>query len=276
MSGISSSVAFSVTQIETTFADDLGNAKGGTGSGFWLELNSGKEVFVTNRHNVDPTVLFGSDTTLKLQGLRLCLRQFERIPQSDQIRHSPGTKFFPVDDCPIYASGSSDCAIIVPQFKEDTAPYEILTIIRQPDLADQTFFREKLEMMDLASFIGFPGRRGIPWWDEVMGLPIARIASIASYPGVDFKNRGIKTADVVLVSGLSFTGSSGSPVISHEKSIKLGKGLINPAYVPPMVIGIMSGHWWDEAETPEMFRHSGLSYLTRSTSILHLITANNL
>jgi hypothetical protein len=34
----------------------------------------------------------------------------------------------------------------------------------------------------------------------------------------------------------------------------------------------MSGHFDEEVEqTPEMFRHSGLSYLTRSTSIIALL-----
>jgi hypothetical protein len=34
----------------------------------------------------------------------------------------------------------------------------------------------------------------------------------------------------------------------------------------------MSGHFWENPDDPpEMFRHSGLSYLTKSTAILELI-----
>jgi hypothetical protein len=33
----------------------------------------------------------------------------------------------------------------------------------------------------------------------------------------------------------------------------------------------MSGHFWEEFNTPQMFHHTGLSYLTRATSIIKTI-----
>jgi len=59
-------------------------------------------------------------------------------------------------------------------------------------------------------------------------------------------------------------------VLLHQKGIPPGD-IVDPMYAPPTILGIMSGHWWDVAKEPEMFRHSGLSYFTRSTSILELV-----
>jgi hypothetical protein len=78
----------------------------------------------------------------------------------------------------------------------------------------------------------------------------------------------------MLVSGLSFSGSSGSPVFNHPKGSSPGGNVVDRSYVPSKIIGIMSGHFWENPDDPpEMFRHSGLSYLTQSTAILALIAA---
>jgi hypothetical protein len=125
--------------------------------------------------------------------------------------------------------------------------------------------------MDAASFIGFAGNKDSQWWDQLWRLGIARTVNIASVPGIPFTHADLKTSDVTLVAGLSFSGSSGSVVILHEKSLKVGDGLVNPHYVPPKVIGIMSGHWWDIGAEPGLFLHSGISYFTRSSSVLSLL-----
>jgi hypothetical protein len=125
-------------------------------------------------------------------------------------------------------------------------------------------------MMDLVSFIGFPGSGKSKWWDHAWHSPVARLASLASSPHQPFSNPSIPTADTVLVAGLSFSGSSGSMVILHQKGIPPGD-IVDPTYAPAMIVGIMSGHWWEAAQEPEMFSHSGLSYFTRSTAILPLL-----
>lgn len=124
--------------------------------------------------------------------------------------------------------------------------------------------------MDLISFLGFPGSGASHWWDQTWHTPIARQAGIASWPHIPFCNSEIKTSDVTLVSGLSFSGSSGSLVLLHEKGIPPGD-ILDPMYAPPTILGIMSGHWWEPSAEPTMFHHSGLSYYTRSTSILELL-----
>lgn len=127
--------------------------------------------------------------------------------------------------------------------------------------------------MDVASFVGFPGNDGKKWWNKKWNLPISRTVHIASWPRIASSNNSIPTLDVMLVSGLSFSGSSGSPIISYEKGIKAGATLSTVSYVAPRILGIMSGHWWNEEPKGGMFFHSGLSYFTRATSIRELLTA---
>lgn len=169
-------------------------------------------------------------------------------------------------------SKSSDAAIIRdPIFSDDLGSYKFGKQIKKEDLADSSFFKDKVAMMDIASFIGFPGTGDSIWWDDQFNFPIARVINIASLPTIPFSNEAIPTEDTLLVSGLSFSGSSGSVVLLHEKGVRAGQGLKNPAYVPPKVLGIMSGHWRELNSEPKMFSHSGLSYFTRSTSILELM-----
>jgi hypothetical protein len=153
----------------------------------------------------------------------------------------------------------------IPEGFRIVTPFEIAMV------ADQGFLAEKAPVMDLASFIGFPGRHGVPWWNQGANLPIAWLCSLASDPGRPFANDSITTADVALVSGLSFSGSSGGPTILHEKGIRVGAGLTDGNHIPPKLIGIMSGHLDNEDPEQEMLRHTCLSYFTRSTSILELV-----
>lgn len=140
------------------------------------------------------------------------------------------------------------------------------------DIATQEFLQNSVNPMDIASFVGFPGKDGKHWTDRKWGLPISRTGHISSWPKLAFENDSIPTTDTMLISGLSFSGSSGSPVILHEKGIKAAPPLVG-THVSPKIIGIMSGHWWNEEPSQDMFVHSGLSYLTRATAIRELLDA---
>jgi hypothetical protein len=173
----------------------------------------------------------------------------------------------------IWCHSKADVALIeAPQFDIDTSAYGY-SPIELVDVADSKFFSAALGPMDVASFIGFPGRPKEPWWDTGWDMGVARTVNLASHPGIPFTNPAIKTTDVLLVSGLSFSGSSGSPVFSHEKGISVGQGFSGGNYVAAKLIGLMSGHWWNDEPTVGMFFHSGLSYLTRSTAILELVNS---
>ena len=74
------------------------------------------------------------------------------------------------------------------------------------------------------------------------------------------------------MSGLSFSGASGSPLLSHEKrggSNGFGEPSFDDHVAVSKIIGIMSGHLLEEQEG--LFDHSGLSYFTRAPSIQALV-----
>jgi hypothetical protein len=272
MSGIAQHLIFAVTRIRAGFVDRIGNLfPPVVGTGFFLRTHDGHTVLVTNRHNLDPRLKLGAATSYRLARLEVELRAVaptvEPILDAAEVA-GPDTRFFRVGELAtsVFASLDADCALVAdPLWLEREEPYAAMALFAEDNLADERHFREHVRAMDAASFVGFPGRGGRHWWDEQWRLPIVRPASIASWPAVPFSNGSIKTADTLLVAGHSFTGSSGSPVLTH------GKG-DSSTYVPARTIGIMSGHFDEEVEqTPEMFRHSGLSYLTRSTSIIALL-----
>jgi hypothetical protein len=173
----------------------------------------------------------------------------------------------------LHLHDSADVAILIgPSLLSDNPLLGHSTFLLE-ELATDEFLSESVNPMDVASFVGFPGRDGKPWWDKKWNLPVSRTAHIASWPRVAFTHDEIVTTDVMLVSGLSFSGSSGSPIISHEKGFRPGTGASDGSHVPAMILGIMSGHWWDEEPSSGMFFHSGLSYFTRATAIHELLAA---
>lgn len=267
MSGIKPGVLLTVSRIVVDFRDDIGNLRQITGTGFWIEVAE-NNYFVTNRHNLDPTLKLGEGTKFRLDAVQLQLRA-----QTKSRGLLPESVFITVGnmDESLRCHPSSDVAVL----KNPSLPSDYLVITHGSfsigEIANSKFLEESVNPMDMASFIGFPGQDGNGWWDQRWELPISRTVNIASWPRIPFSNNNIPTSDVVLVSGLSFSGSSGSPVLSHEKGIKVGGGLTGGGYVIPKVLGIMSGHWWNEEPKDRMFFHSGLSYFTRATSILELL-----
>jgi hypothetical protein len=264
MRNLNPEIVFSIAQIFSTFVDSLGNRRTVSGTGFLLAVDTSFKVFVTNRHNLDPTLKLTSD--FSLQHLEIRLRH--KSPDG----WSADTKMTSVDlqrTRIVHSLGADVSLVVTPKFL-NLPPQHTLYAINTTNLADQSFFAEKVAITDLLSFVGYPGSGNTKWWDEKWQTPVARLASQASAPQFPFTNAGISTSDVSLVSGLSFAGSSGSMVLLHDKGVPPGV-IDDPAYAPGTIVGLMSGHWWDSAKDPEIFRHSGLSYYTRSTSILELI-----
>lgn len=269
MSGIHPGVFLAVCRIAVSFRDDLGNPKAISGTGFWVR-NGENDCFVTNRHNLDPAMKLGSTTSYRLEKAALQLRL-----NNPPGNWRPDTCFVDVANLghSLRLHPTADVAAFINPSLPIENPMMGHSTFNLDELGTQQFLVDSVNPMDVASFVGFPGKDGKPWWDKKWALPIARTTHIASWPRVAFTHDSIPTSDVLLVSGLSFSGSSGSPVLLHEKGIKVGGGLIGGNYVEPKIIGIMSGHWWDEEPSSGMFFHSGLSYLTRVTSIRELLEA---
>jgi hypothetical protein len=264
MSGINPDIFTAVCRLRIFLIDDIGNSKEIYGTGFWVKTDS-DIFFVTNKHNLDPTLKLGKETRFKLDKVYLQLR---RMVGANLF---PETNFFIVNNLEksVTCHPSADVAVITnPEIDSGNFGYNWFN---KNEIADSAYLSKQVLPMDIASFIGFPGNTGRPWWDELWQIGIARVVNIASNPSIPFTNTGIRTANVTLVSGLSFSGSSGSPIILHQKGFKAAPPIEVSGYVQPKLIGIMSGHWWNEEEKSDLFFHSGLSYFTRSTSILELI-----
>ncbi len=272
MSGIHPGALLAVSRLVVEFRDDIGNPKTICGTGFWVQTGH-DSYFVTNRHNVDPKLKLGADTNYRIANVKLQLRT-----QTTLAAWLPETFFVSVtnlEHC-LRCHPAADVAVLknpsLPT-KHQVVSHSTFTL---EELATEQFLAESASPMDVASFIGFPGRDGKQWWDQRWDLGIARTVNLASYPSIPFTNENIPTSDVILVSGLSFSGSSGSPVISHQKGIEglnLGNALSGGLYIRPQILGMMSGHWWSEEPQAGMFFHSGLSYFTRATAIRELLDA---
>ncbi len=255
--------AFAVARMRGRLERPGGRPVEFSASGFWLLTSDEHVLFVTNRHNVDPTLKHGVGTEFNLTAVELQVRG----PADGTVGFYPVTNL----STAIWCAPSADCAVIAAPALARSQTLDVGRIFREENLAEAAVF-PALQITDGASFIGYPGLRGRPWWDQAADLPIARIATIASIPTTEFRNDAVKTTDVMLVSGLSFSGSSGSPVFNQPKGIAPGGDIHDRSYLPSKIIGIMSGHFWENPDDPpEMFRHSGLSYLTKSTAILALV-----
>jgi hypothetical protein len=124
------------------------------------------------------------------------------------------------------------------------------------------------------------------FFDEKWKFPIARHAIIASVSEIGFSHKDILMEDVLLASGLSFEGGSGSPVFSSARGLKIqaDQGFAETSdYCPQKLIGIMTGHLQFnpgaealERKEEAFTRHSGLSYFTKITALRHLLNENGL
>lgn len=184
----------------------------------------------------------------------------------------------------LYQHESFDAAILfepelsVPQAIPEHLKYLPYIIIREDELAELSFFQSELAMMDECFFIGYPGTpkrlsatgNAIFHYDNETNFPIARQAIIASMPAQFFKHEHVKTQAAVLTSGVSFSGSSGSPVLTPALGIPPGSEPLAGPYRSAKVIGIMTGHFTKQ-EIQAEFYHAGLSFFTASIAIRMLI-----
>jgi hypothetical protein len=273
---INPDVAWGVNRVRTTFADDIGNAPIiGTGTGFWMFTAEGRLLFVTNRHNVDPGLRFPHKAALKLADVEIELR----VNPIETLDGS--TRFFKCSNvaaCLFTSKDADVAAFVVPTFADhEPSKYPPRVYVKEAVLADQSWFQTTQGLMDECYFIGYPGvtaslsktGKNVYFYDTQTNVPVARQAIIASPPPTCYRHPDIKTSDVILVSGMSFSGSSGSPVITPELGLRPGGDVSGP-YRPVKVIGIMSGSF-GTTEVGTDFTHAGLSYLTMSTAILRVI-----
>lgn len=253
-------ILVSATQrISTRFKDDIGNSLTGTGTGFWLISDRGFPYFVTNRHNVDPHLNRKLGENYRLCSASIAMRAY--CTKTNQ----PGGDVHPLEiDLGLaqwyYPKDNSDVVVLRPSMLAQPGGDGLInagipvSFLKHPD---------PVEIMDSLFFVGFPGRTRT---GAAYDMPIARPCTIASLPDIDYsiEDRTIPTSNTCLVAGLSFGGSSGSPVFMEKKA-------------QLELLGIMTGHMQADIIGGDWAgQHSGLSYLTIGSVISNIFSENGL
>ncbi len=263
-----------ISRVTCTFVDTKGNVKSASGTGFWISDDDLRPIFITNRHMIDAEYFNIKYKDYALKEMSFYLRLEAPHNQTNSTVAVP----LQMEGVKITKHMGADLAILSGcNFDYDKA--EIISIrgLHIGSLANSNYFKDRLNLLDACAFIGFPGDpiNGC-WWDEELGLPIARGANIASYPPKDYVNKTIKSTAARLVTGLSFNGSSGSPIFCNGTKVMQHGNIKISGFIDYKCIGIMAGHLpiFDKNDfTPPMLRHSGLSYFVTSAAILELLSS---
>jgi len=246
-----------VQKISVKFRCDIGNAPFSvTGTGFWLVSKKGGLFFVTNRHNIDPTMCNRS-SSYSIYSITILLRAFSLVDNKPcgnvkELEHDANevTIYYPENTADVVLLSMAELQVPSDQNYQLTGIHEssMSNYSRKPELFDQLFF------------VGFPGKNRI---NAAYDMPIVRSCSIASFPEIDYsdEDKTIGRAKTCLVDGLSFGGSSGSPVIREANGVL-------------ELFGIMSGHFLENKTWCDS--HSGLSYFTTVEAILNIVKENGL
>ena len=274
MAGLAIDVCLAICRLKTTFVDDTGYVRSGIATGIWV-ISKEKKILVTNKHSLDLSMKYRSNTC------KLIKTEIELRKKEDN-NFSSETRFFEVLN-PSYIFGTNiDLALIVNPVFEHSEKFEHLSLNLSEWEVDADFFRLNCRLGADISFVGFP----MNFFDEKWTFPIGRHAIIASVAEIGFSHKDILTEDVLLASGLSFEGGSGSPVFSSARGLRIqaNQGFAETSdYCPQKLIGIMTGHLQVnpgieaiERKEEAFMRHSGLSYFTKITALRKLLNENGL
>ncbi len=280
MTGLSKEICFSISRLQTEFVDSLGHNLKGLATGVWVLTEKGNRIFVTNKHNLDVNMIYGLEEKYKLSSLELELRKKE------EKKFISETKFFPINlaKSKIIYGDTIDLALIInPKYVDYINSFDVNCLDFSAWIPDEDFFVKRCRLASDVSFVGYP----INLFDSKWKLPIARHAVIASVSEIDFSHEEIESKGIILVSGLSFGGGSGSPVFSSLRGLRINcdNGFVeSDDYCPQKLLGVMTGHLQLQPETEKYMTkkekafilHSGLSYFTNILSLIKLIKDNDL
>lgn len=285
MSGLSIDVALTITRIRTTFIDSLGNKLSGIGTGFWIKTNNNKTFLVTNKHNLHTSRKSPCKEEFKLYSIEIQMRKRK------EHAFLAETQFFQIDSLAtkLILGENIDLALIAnPTFLNINPDFaHIIPLGFSSWAPDENFFTKNIRMCSEISFVGYPQ----DLFDIKWKLPIARSAIIASVPEIDFSHKDISSEGVILVSGLSFQGSSGSPVFSYVRGTKINvnNGSVeSDNYCPQKLLGVMTGHLQVTEESlnkeyfnltrkeEEFLRLTGFSYFINSFALIKLIDTHEM
>ena len=233
-----------------------------SGSGFWVVNEDGSAVFITNRHVVDMAY---RDKKYVGQGYRiagLTILTHSTDPCNREVLVNSDGDI----DIRVHTSYCVDIAILIPnQSDRRMLPSSAFQL---KFLADQLYF-ESLPWGAQITFTSFQ-----EFQDKITLKPILRTGVISSDPQDDYSSDFIDRKSALLLEALSFSGSSGSPILANAYGISLNQSHSSwdIGYRKVKVIGIMSGHFREEDKVDQKFRHAGLSYCHKSTLLLEMLS----
>ena len=138
MSGINPLLVYAITQIDVAFRDGIGNSKLLQGTGFFLRSEAGTPIFVTNRHNLDPSLKLSSDYSLV--SARLLLRHY------DGTKFTSATQFVDVDLSAtqiIHSAHADVSALVAPSFIARPPEYQFIRSTGRGTLQIRCFLRPR-------------------------------------------------------------------------------------------------------------------------------------
>ncbi|WP_448570067.1 hypothetical protein [Thalassotalea ganghwensis] len=261
--GLNNEYLYSAFKIEVEFADDIGNVKSASGTGFFVKNSKDELCLVTNRHVLDINYknISGKDYS-KYTLYTVVVKGKGRDattgnPDIDVALHiaMPNLKF----DSNI----NNDIACLIsPQIcAQNSINPTIDYFLPKSILATTQQFQSNLHVCDFLAFPGYP-----PWHDVAKIRPILRTGTISSDPRYNYQYKQSVLGDCTAYEAFSFGGSSGSPVFAIQKGPKPGPGISFPGYRELLLVGINAGHLRTNKD-----EHSGISYFYKSYAILSLI-----
>ncbi|WP_158534198.1 trypsin-like peptidase domain-containing protein [Paracidovorax avenae] len=254
--GLNNDVLYSAKKITTSFVDDLGNVRHGSGTCFFI-MHRGHMHLITNRHNLD---LDYKEKALQRRYKVISVSISGKLKYDDQL---------PVVDCDFslvptiqfHPDPANDVASIYPVVPLGSNP-QIDFWIPSEMLATHDEFQRKISVCDFVGFPGFPELH-----DSVASRPILRTGVISSDPRGSYAREDSVRGDAVAYEAFSYPGSSGSPIFALQKGFKPGLGIMFEGFQRCCLVGINAGRLNNLGDSS----HSGMSYFYKSTAITDLI-----
>ena len=261
--GLNSEFLYSAYKVEVEFADDIGNVKLCSGTGFFIKNSKNELCLITNRHVLDITYKYEGEKDL------IGYKLFSVTVKGKGKKHSTGKPDQEVKlvlaafNLKFDPNPNNDIACLVqPQIQANASVNPTIDyFLPKKILATQKNFQDDILICDFLAFPGYP-----PWYDSINMRPILRTGTISSDPSYDYQYKQVVSGDCVAYEAFSFDGSSGSPIFAIQKGPKPGAAISFPGYRELMFVGINAGHLRTSKD-----EHSGISYFYKSYAILDLI-----
>jgi len=227
--------SFSVVRLEV-FESEVGITKNklvGRATGFLYKNETGQSYLITNKHVVyDPKDDYRPDFLIAY--VRVVQSPPKKIKMSETLEvrfelNEGGERMWKA------LRGNMDIAAL--KIDETNVKHWFVTYLSRDDMLPAN---SHFSLGSQALILGFP--QGV-FYDESSNLPVARIATIATYPWLTFNRKRC-----FLVDARTHDGMSGSPVVSLPRSIYEKSS--TPVYEDTncYLLGVFSSEWESRGE----------------------------